>query len=72
MIISFSIIIICLYNILSSFLKILISKLGLMPISTLVFFLLSLSSWVNAQTNKPRHDAQIIFLDVIYFKYSLK
>ena len=38
MIISFSIIIICLYNILSSFLKILISKLGLMPISTLVFF----------------------------------
>ena len=34
MIISFSIIIICLYNILSSFLKILISKLGLMAIST--------------------------------------
>jgi hypothetical protein len=32
-----------------------------------------LSSLVNAQTNKPRHDAQIIFFfDVIYFKYSLK
>jgi hypothetical protein len=39
MIISFSIIIICLYSVLSSFLKILISKFGLMHIFTLVFFL---------------------------------
>jgi hypothetical protein len=53
--------------------QILDSKMGLIPISTLVYILLLLSLLVNAQTFKLQHDASIccILSYFVLFRYAL-